>query len=593
MKKQLALVALLTLVSIIGFNGAVYAETETIDFESIPVGTPVGSIDNDLVTIDGDSMEVVEEALGNSSILSYNSNVYGTNGDGGENWLPGDNKRSLGNLSSNWSPTGQDLTITFNPGIVVSSFSIDMFDYGDWFPIGGSNPREATLTAYDSDDAVLDTDPLSISYDVPNNDVSQAGAIPLSVSGNDIAYVKLTFADVDPGVTFDNLSFEYEEGLPLCAGQDIPVGNIITWNDGTNLYVKYVISDSDWCITETHLHVADILNDIPQKNGNPIPGKFMENDEHGCVKDVLYTLSLPDNGWSADTDLYIAAHAVVKDTSAVACDLDDAAIVYGIKRYTGDVYEVDALDGSSSSLIFTIEGVPVGSAKPNGLAYDSMNDRLYFCEYQNNLSIDPTTLYFWDGVQQQTAGELGTVQIADAAFYNGKYYYITGPPASDDLYEVTFNADGSINVITPLGDISNNTHGWTFNGDIAIMDGVLYGWGHCLQHGYEFFTYNLFTNLFTVNKTSYNASLQLAFGSDGTLYGHRSGDPGNFFTINLTNGEVTGPLPNPSGILFTDCASGLRCYNAMETAWGNGPCADTPLEFPGKNWATYYEYTVE
>jgi hypothetical protein len=219
-----------------------------------------------------------------------------------------------------------------------------------------------------------------------------------------------------------------------------------------------------------------------------------------------------------------------------------------------------------------------------------MNDRLYFCDYQST-----TTLYFWDGAQQQTAGPLGTGEIANAAFYNGKYYYITGPTASDDLYEVAFNADGTINSITFLNDISDNNHAWTFNGDIAIKDGVLYGWGLCSTHGYEFFTYNLFTNIFTENKTTYQASLQLAFGSDGTLYGHRSGGDGPFFIVNTADGKVTDPQGNPSDpvLLFTDCASGLRCYNILETAWGNGPCALEPLEFSGKNWATYYEYTVQ
>jgi hypothetical protein len=63
----------------------------------------------------------------------------------------------------------------------------------------------------------------------------------------------------------------------LYAGQDIDVGEIQVWNDDQNLYVKYVVDATDWCLTETHLAVAYSLDDIPQKNGNPIPGQFPYN----------------------------------------------------------------------------------------------------------------------------------------------------------------------------------------------------------------------------------------------------------------------------------------------------------------------------
>jgi len=42
----------------------------------------------------------------------------------------------------------------------------------------------------------------------------------------------------------------------LLAGQDIDVGDVEVWDDGTDLHVKYVIEDLDWIITETHLYVG-------------------------------------------------------------------------------------------------------------------------------------------------------------------------------------------------------------------------------------------------------------------------------------------------------------------------------------------------
>ncbi len=87
----------------------------------------------------------------------------------------------------------------------------------------------------------------------------------------------------------------------------IDVGDVLVWNDGDTLYVQYVVN-APWCLTETHLHVADDLGLIPQtRKSNPIPGLFDCNDEHECVTEFLYTIPL--NSWSAETQLYIAAHA--------------------------------------------------------------------------------------------------------------------------------------------------------------------------------------------------------------------------------------------------------------------------------------------
>ena len=94
----------------------------------------------------------------------------------------------------------------------------------------------------------------------------------------------------------------------------IYVGEVHIWNDGDFLYVKYLITDPDWCIVETHLHVATTLEGIPQKNGNPIPGHFDYGNEHDCVPEFTYAVPLI---WPVDTELYIAAHAVV---NKIGCD---------------------------------------------------------------------------------------------------------------------------------------------------------------------------------------------------------------------------------------------------------------------------------
>ena len=134
----------------------------------------------------------------------------------------------------------------------------------------------------------------------------------------------------------------------LVTGKNIDVGTVNVWNDADNLYVKYVITDQDWCLTETHLQVATSLAGIPQtKKGNPIPGQFEENDEHDCVTEVLYTYNLVEKEWSDDTEFFIAAHAVVfneKIETAWADGLDfdgknwATYFTYNIPLEVGDSY---------------------------------------------------------------------------------------------------------------------------------------------------------------------------------------------------------------------------------------------------------------
>jgi hypothetical protein len=86
------------------------------------------------------------------------------------------------------------------------------------------------------------------------------------------------------------------------------VGKVKVKNDGQYLYVKYD-TDKGWCLTETHLHVfVDPFNDVPHKNGNPIPGQFDYSGVHDCVTQGDYKIP---NVWAPGTTVYIAAHAVV------------------------------------------------------------------------------------------------------------------------------------------------------------------------------------------------------------------------------------------------------------------------------------------
>ena len=96
----------------------------------------------------------------------------------------------------------------------------------------------------------------------------------------------------------------------LVAGQNTVIGTVTVWHVGSTLFVEYYTTTSDWVMTQTHMHIATSLTEIPQKNGNPKPGKFDYKTKHNpSVTKYLYIIP---GGWSDGSELYIAAHAVVQ-----------------------------------------------------------------------------------------------------------------------------------------------------------------------------------------------------------------------------------------------------------------------------------------
>lgn len=94
----------------------------------------------------------------------------------------------------------------------------------------------------------------------------------------------------------------------LIGGNTTDVGDVLVWNDGDYLYVKYEVIGG-WCLGEVHLHAATTPGDIPQtKSGNPKPGHFDYKADLGCVPESTFVIPLV---WQAGTDLFIAAKAEV------------------------------------------------------------------------------------------------------------------------------------------------------------------------------------------------------------------------------------------------------------------------------------------
>jgi|GEM_PF-5878970 len=109
-----------------------------------------------------------------------------------------------------------ELDFSFINGKTVSSFSIETYDYGDFNPWPTGASMTLVMTAYDAGNAVVDTDVFSIASKLPKYDGCDTDGIQtLVVSGTGISRVEIRATNgPDPGVGFDNLSFELEPVPP-------------------------------------------------------------------------------------------------------------------------------------------------------------------------------------------------------------------------------------------------------------------------------------------------------------------------------------------------------------------------------------------
>jgi hypothetical protein len=96
----------------------------------------------------------------------------------------------------------------------------------------------------------------------------------------------------------------------LVAGKHVDVGDTyIFMVNSTHVRIK-ITTASGFELAETHIHVAASLDAIPQKNGNPIPGQFMDGVTHGSGV-TMYRQTFDVTGMET---IFIAIHAVVRGT---------------------------------------------------------------------------------------------------------------------------------------------------------------------------------------------------------------------------------------------------------------------------------------
>jgi len=107
-----------------------------------------------------------------------------------------------------------------------------------------------------------------------------------------VVILVLSIGVLSTGVFAQSTEHPFSTNLVVGGGNEASatdIGDVLVWNDAESLYIQYVVTKPGWCILETHLQVSTFLDDIPQANGNPIPGQFENNDQHDCAADFLYS----------------------------------------------------------------------------------------------------------------------------------------------------------------------------------------------------------------------------------------------------------------------------------------------------------------
>lgn len=235
---------------------------------------------------------------------------------------------------------------------------------------------------------------------------------------------------------------------------------------------------------------------------------------------------------------------------------------YGLEQETGHLYRIDLGSDFGLRRAPTLIAEPaeeLALTAPNGLAYDALDDRLYFAEPAEG---GGSVLYVYDRDEDRfwRAGDVSG-SVAGATFHDRGYYYVD--QGTDDLRRVFLEDDGTVFAESSVAEFGLD--GGLAIEDVAVHDGILYGSTSSEGEGLSarFFTYDLARDEFRTISTSSATYLQLAFAVDRglvRLFGSSAHD-GVFYGIDHLpwGGGATASRFTEPGVLFSDLAEGPMC----------------------------------
>jgi len=343
------------------------------------------------------------------------------------------------------------------------------------------------------------------------------------------------------GVTYLTRSTESDPmKIDLMAGQTKDIGDVLVWNDADTLYVQFLYAGSDCGFLEVHLQVDEgtFSQDILTKKGNPIPGKFEKSYDVGCFTEHTFTYNLKDEGFGCGDELLIAAHAALGIVETMTFESNVGDTVYG------------PINGDNEPVDWGTSGFAVRAYNWLGSFRDLTDpDQIPGC------TTNPYSSLTWSwgfGMNPTYSPDIpGVLWISTAP--NTEVWHIDSWRKFVENYEVPgYPIAGSLQV----------------NADnyYVVSNGVQIGTGNNIFIGPETYTF----------------------------YPDEGMNNLEFVTENWAQGSATNycnQLANPNGITYKGTVS---YYADGETAWGCGNDSVEPncYEFGGKNWATYFNYTV-
>jgi hypothetical protein len=104
-------------------------------------------------------------------------------------------------------------------------------------------------------------------------------------------------------------------------------GDVDVTSDGTTLTVRITVNQAvdPWELVESHVHVAETAAEVPQKNGNPKPGKFdyCELDpEATTVTPLVHEYTIP-YALAEGATVVVAVHAAIEWLEVLGVPDDD------------------------------------------------------------------------------------------------------------------------------------------------------------------------------------------------------------------------------------------------------------------------------
>lgn len=488
-------------------------------------------------------------------------------------------------------------------------------------PLSGGTYRGLAITDGGAGDWLGDSDTGSppdyiIKFEAGGSDVSYEmyldGSLYNHGAGGDMSVGRI---GCEPGVT------------DLIAGQYEDVGSVTVWHavidndpedpdmpNGDYLAVKFEIDpdlQDEWCITETHLDVETNPDLFPQtKKGNPIPGQFAYSDDHGCVSEYTYYIT-PDPGWCTADALYIAAHAVVRNSG-------DAATIY-----LSEIYDPGLGSGRPATGIFSVAYANNRwEVSPRGelIVYDGDGNAVKTF-YSSHIAISPDGQYIYGidngsgafiGMQGHLARyEVGTgtvIDVGDTILLNDPTQLAYAP--NDMLYAIDQTSDKlyTVNPATAaaleIGNIYNQATGVAI--DIGGADVVFRSDGYMWlvtngsrtgapagMYKVEDYTTVPIQAQHVRGQDSTFTGLADTFDGLGSLIGSSTNDNFYVWDFDLVTGLPLAPtwsrMYKPDGNYYYhywgDMTSLPEHEYRWETAWGDG------TEFDGNQWGMYFMWT--